>query len=132
MCIGGHRGWYYGNWLWKVRGFIDLTFGGVGVRRGRSKDDFINVGDTIDWWRVEAYEPDKRLRLIAEMKVPGRAWLEFEVVKVTNGCVITQTAIFDPVGIAGIVYWYSLYPLHQLVFSGMLNKIRQHIISETV
>jgi len=129
MCIGGQRGWYYGNWLWKIRGFIDLTVGGVGVRRGRSNDNLINVGDTIDWWRVEAYEPNRRVRLIAEMKVPGRAWLEFEVVKTEDECVITQTAIFDPVGIAGILYWYSLYPLHQLVFSGMLNNIKQKIIS---
>ena len=132
MCIGGQRGWYYGNWLWKIRGFIDLTVGGVGIRRGRSNDNLINVGDTIDWWRVEAYEPNRRVRLIAEMKVPGRAWLEFEVVKTEDECVITQTAIFDPVGIAGILYWYSLYPLHQLVFSGMLNNIKKNIISEAL
>ena len=132
MCIGGRRGWYYGNWLWKIRGFIDLTVGGVGVRRGRSNDNLINVGDTIDWWRVEAYEPNRRVRLIAEMKVPGRAWLEFEVVKTEDECMITQTAIFDPVGIAGILYWYSLYPLHQLVFSGMLNNIKKNIISEAL
>ena len=106
--------------------------GGVGVRRGRSNDNLINVGDTIDWWRVEAYEPNRRVRLIAEMKVPGRAWLEFEVVKTEDECVITQTAIFDPVGIAGILYWYSLYPLHQLVFSGMLNNIKKNIISEAL
>jgi uncharacterized protein YbjT (DUF2867 family) len=121
--IGGTTGWYYGNWLWRARGFLDLLMGGVGVRRGRRDPHWVRGGDTIDWWRVEAYEPDRRLRVAAEMKVPGRAWLEFEVDGDANGATIRQTAIFDPVGLLGLVYWYTLYPVHQLVFAGMLRGI---------
>ena len=114
--IGGKTGWYYGNWLWKIRGFLDLLAGGVGVRRGRRDPGQIRVGDTLDFWRVEQIEDNKILRLAAEMKVPGRAWLEFEVTETENGCSVRQTAIFDPVGLFGIVYWYSLFPLHEFVF----------------
>ena len=125
--IGGRQGWYYGNWLWQIRGFLDLLFGGVGIRRGRKHPETITVGDTIDWWRVEAYEPFQRLLLIAEMKVPGRAWLEFQVSQKENETILTQTAIFDPVGVGGLLYWYALYPLHNLVFSGMINNIGRYI-----
>lgn len=121
--IGGKTGWYYGNWLWKIRGFLDLLVGGVGVRRGRRDPDVPRVGDTLDFWRVEAFEPRKLLRLSAEMKVPGRAWLEFEVTEFEGKCTVRQTAIFDPVGLPGILYWYSLFPLHEFVFSGMLRNI---------
>ena len=122
--IGGTTGWYYGNWLWKIRGFMDLMVGGVGIRRGRRHPDKIKVGDTLDFWRVEEFQEDKLLRLAAEMKVPGRAWLEFEVTEQEDGtCNVRQTAIFDPVGLFGIVYWYALYPLHQFVFAGMLRNI---------
>jgi uncharacterized protein YbjT (DUF2867 family) len=118
--IGGASGWYYGNRLWKLRGFIDLLFGGVGMRRGRRHPDELTVGDTIDFWRVEAYELDRRLRLVAEMKLPGRAWLEFEVKPDGNGAMIRQTAVFDPLGLLGLLYWYGVYPLHARVFVGML------------
>jgi hypothetical protein len=121
--IGGQTGWYYGSWLWKLRGFLDLLVGGVGVRRGRRHQDQIRVGDTIDFWRVEAFEDNHYLRLAAEMKVPGRAWLEFEVTESEGLATVRQTAIFDPIGLFGIVYWYSLFPLHQLVFGGMLRNI---------
>lgn len=121
--IGGNTGWYYGNWLWKIRGFLDLLVGGVGVRRGRRDPDQLRVGDTVDFWRVEEVVPDKLLRLAAEMKVPGRAWLEFEVTTEDDETVVRQTAIFDPHGLFGIVYWYSLFILHQFVFEGMLRKI---------
>jgi uncharacterized protein YbjT (DUF2867 family) len=121
--IGGTTGWYYGTWLWHVRGFLDLLVGGVGVRRGRRDADNIRVGDALDFWRVEVYEPGRLLRLRAEMKVPGRAWLEFEVTGSENGSSVRQTAIFDPVGLFGLAYWYSLYPLHQLVFAGMLRNV---------
>lgn len=121
--IGGRTGWYYGNWLWTVRGFIDLLAGGVGVRRGRRDDETLRVGDSLDFWRVELYEPGRRLRLHAEMKVPGRAWLEFEVTPCEQGSTIRQTAIFDPLGLLGILYWYGIYPLHQCVFAGMLRNI---------
>jgi uncharacterized protein YbjT (DUF2867 family) len=121
--IGGETGWYYGNWLWRVRGFIDLLVGGVGVRRGRRDAVNIRVGDTLDFWRVEAFEPNRLLRLQAEMKVPGRAWLEFEVTGDGERSTVRQTAIFDPVGLFGLIYWYALYPLHQLVFGGMLRNV---------
>lgn len=122
--IGGKTGWYYGNWLWKIRGFLDLLVGGVGVRRGRRHPDKLRVGDALDFWRVEDFEENKLLRLSAEMKVPGRAWLEFEVTENGDGSTtVRQTAIFDPVGLFGIVYWYTLFPLHQFVFSGMLRNI---------
>jgi uncharacterized protein YbjT (DUF2867 family) len=123
--IGGERGWYAWNRLWRVRGFLDLLIGGVGVRRGRPTNNELRVGDTIDFWRVEKFEPNHLLRLIAEMKIPGRAWLEFEVSGDAYTSTIRQTAIFDPVGLFGRLYWYALWPLHQLVFSGMLRGIRE-------
>jgi uncharacterized protein YbjT (DUF2867 family) len=121
--IGGSTGWYYGNWLWNLRGWIDLLAGGVGMRRGRRDRTHLKVGDSLDFWRVEAFEPERRLLLAAEMKLPGRAWLEFEVTGDENGSLIRQTAIFDPVGLWGLSYWYSLYMVHQLVFAGMLRGI---------
>jgi len=121
--IGGRTGWYYGNWLWSLRGFLDLLIGGVGVRRGRRDPETLQVGDALDFWRVELYEPPHRLRLQAEMKLPGRAWLEFEVSPCEEGSTIRQTAIFDPLGLAGLMYWYGIYPLHQFVFAGMLRNL---------
>jgi uncharacterized protein YbjT (DUF2867 family) len=121
--IGGDTGWYAWNWLWRVRGLLDLLVGGVGLRRGRPAPDTLHVGDTVDFWRVEAFQPSRLLRLAAEMKLPGRAWLEFEVDGDHSSTTIRQTAIFDPVGLFGLAYWYALYPLHQLVFSGMLRRI---------
>ena len=121
--IGGATGWYYGDWLWRLRGALDLLLGGVGLRRGRRDPEHLRVGDELDCWRVEAYEPDRRLRLSAEMKLPGRAWLEFEVVPTEHGARIHQTALFDPVGLPGLLYWYSIWPLHQFVFEGMLRAL---------
>ena len=121
--IGGATGWYYGNWLWRFRGWLDLLMGGVGMRRGRRDSEQLKAGDALDCWRVEAFEAGRTLRLAAEMKLPGRAWLEFEVTVDVEGSLIRQTAIFDPVGLAGLLYWYLVYPLHQLVFSGMLSGI---------
>jgi uncharacterized protein YbjT (DUF2867 family) len=121
--IGGATGWYAWNWLWRLRGFLDVLVGGVGMRRGRPSPTTLRVGDTLDCWRVEAFEPDHRLRLAAEMKLPGRAWLEFEVTGNGASSTIRQTAIFDPVGLVGRAYWYGLYPFHQLVFGGMLRGI---------
>ena len=121
--IGGQTGWYAFDWLWRVRGFLDLLVGGVGVRRGRPDPDELHVGDALDFWRVEAYEPDHLLKLQAEMKLPGRAWLEFEVRPTAGGTTIRQTALFDPVGLLGLAYWYLIYPLHRLVFAGMLRNI---------
>lgn len=121
--IGGNTGWYFGDWLWRLRGLLDLAAGGVGVRRGRRSTDSLRVGDTIDWWRVAAYEPDARLLLEAEMKVPGRAWLEFVVKREGTCSIIKQTAVFEPIGLPGLAYWYLLYPLHSLVFAGMIRGI---------
>lgn len=121
--IGGARGWYYANWLWQIRGWLDKLAGGGGLRRGRRDPDELRVGDAVDFWRVEAIEPDRRLRLSAEMKLPGRAWLEFVVAGDSTGCSIRQTATFDARGLLGRTYWYSVYPLHEFVFSGMLRGI---------
>ena len=121
--IGGATGWYYGDWLWQARGFVDLLFGGVGVRRGRRDPEQLQVGDTLDFWRVEVFEPNKRLILAAEMKLPGRAWLEFAVEADGESSLIRQTAIFDPIGVAGLMYWYVLYPVHKLMFGKMLDAI---------
>jgi hypothetical protein len=93
------------------------------MRRGRRDSIHLTIGDTLDCWRVEAFEPERRLRLAAEMKMPGRAWLEFEVTEDGNGSIIQQTAIFEPAGLQGLLYWYSFYLLHQFVFSGMLRSI---------
>ena len=123
--IGGRRGWYFGNALWRVRGFLDLLVGGVGLRRGRRDADELRVGEPLDFWRVEAYEPDRRLLLRAEMKVPGRAWLEFTVEPERSGTRIWQTAVFDPLGVFGRLYWYGIWPLHVLVFRGMLRRIAE-------
>lgn len=121
--IGGTTGWYYANGLWRLRGWLDLLVGGVGMRRGRRDPERLRVGDVVDCWRVEAIESSRRLRLVAEMKLPGRAWLEFLVEPVGAGARITQTAVFDPVGLSGLLYWYAVWPLHELVFRGMLRGI---------
>ncbi|MEN9576868.1 MAG: hypothetical protein RL514_4723 [Verrucomicrobiota bacterium] len=121
--IGGETGWYYATWLWTLRGWLDLLMGGVGMRRGRRDPERLRVGDTLDCWRVEAIQPDQRLRLAAEMKLPGRAWLEFEVQPDGNGARLRQTATFDPLGLWGLAYWYGVWPLHQLVFAGMLRGL---------
>ncbi len=121
--IGGAVGWYYGRWLWDLRALADRLLGGVGMRRGRSNEETIVLGDQIDFWRVAAFEPDRKLTLAAEMKLPGRAWLDFEVEPNATGSTIRQTAIFDPKGLFGLFYWYLSFPLHQLVFAGMLRNI---------
>jgi hypothetical protein len=121
--IGGQTGWYFGNWLWRIRGLVDLIFGGAGMRRGRRNPEHLLVGDTLDFWRVEEFRPGQLLRLAAEMRLPGRAWLQFEVEPAGSGSVLRQTAIFDPAGIMGQIYWYVLYPVHKIMFAGMLKGI---------
>jgi uncharacterized protein YbjT (DUF2867 family) len=119
--IGGKTGWYYGNWLWEIRGFIDQLFGGVGMRRGRKSDTELQTGDALDFWRVMVADKEyKRLLLYAEMKLPGEAWLEF---KIDDHNVLTQTATFRPLGLLGRLYWYSVLPFHGLIFKGMINRI---------
>ena len=119
--IGGKVGWYYGTFLWELRGILDQILGGVGMRRGRKSDTELNKGDTLDFWRVMiANKEEKRLLLYAEMKLPGEAWLEFKIDK--NNTLI-QTATFRPIGLLGRLYWYSVLPFHGFIFKGMINKI---------
>jgi uncharacterized protein YbjT (DUF2867 family) len=123
--IGGSRGWYAANFLWKLRGWIDLLVGGVGMRRGRRHPVKVGVGDALDCWRVVGFEPARSLRLSAEMKLPGRAWLHFEVEPAETGARIRQTAIFEPRGLPGLLYWYGIYPLHAYIFHAMLHTIAE-------
>lgn len=119
--IGGKTGWYYGTWLWEIRGFLDQLIGGVGMRRGRRSNTELNTGDALDFWRVMiADKEEKRLLLYAEMKLPGEAWLEF---KINKENVLTQTATFRPLGLLGRLYWYSVLPFHGLIFKSMIKKI---------
>jgi uncharacterized protein YbjT (DUF2867 family) len=119
--IGGTKGWYYGNWLWKLRGFMDQLVGGVGLRRGRTHPDKIYAGDALDFWRViYANKEDRRLLLFAEMKLPGEAWLEFCI---DDNNVLHQTATFRPLGLWGRIYWYTMLPFHYFIFGGMIRNI---------
>ena len=125
--IGGKHGWYYGNWLWKIRGILDKLFGGVGLRRGRTNEHTINTGDTVDFWRVLAADrANARLLLYAEMKLPGEAWLEFRIIKEDDNYNLIQTATFRPKGLLGRLYWYSVLPFHYFIFNGMADNIIRH------
>lgn len=128
--IGGPNGWYFGDWLWQIRGFLDRMVGGVGMQRGRRDPSHLRSGDIVDCWRVEDLQRPTKLLLRAEMKVFGRAWLQFEVTQGDTGTEVRQTAIYDPHGLSGIAYWYCLYPLHELVFAGMLRGIARATASE--
>jgi len=136
--LGGERGWLSFDFAWKLRGAIDRLIGGVGMRRGRRHPNEVRVGDALDFWRVEAVEPGHLLRLRAEMKVPGKAWLQFESnPKEKNNSELIQTAFFNPKGLYGLLYWYVLYPMHALIFSSMIKKIgdkaeEEMLISEVV
>jgi hypothetical protein len=129
--IGGKNGWYAANWLWTLRGWLDQLIGGPGMARGRRDPERLRTGDTLDCWRVEICEPPRRLRLAAEMKLPGRGWLEFEVVPRDGDVTIHQTAVFDPRGLGGLAYWYAIWPLHELVFRRMLAGIARHAVRGT-
>jgi hypothetical protein len=124
MAIGGNRGWYYWDWIWSIRGFLDKLFGGVGSRRGRTSNVNISAGDVIDFWRVLiADKINHRLLLYAEMKLPGEAWLEFKIVQRNNETFLSQVATFRPRGLWGRMYWYAMWPFHQFIFKGMAHKI---------
>ncbi len=125
FSIGGSRGWYYGTFLWKIRGFMDKLVGGVGLRRGRTHVSEIYEGDALDFWRVlVADREERRLLLYAEMKLPGEAWLEFCITENEDGeAVLHQTATFRPSGIMGRLYWYAVLPFHYFVFNGMISKL---------
>jgi uncharacterized protein YbjT (DUF2867 family) len=122
-CIGGDTGWYGSDWAWQARGFIDRIFGGVGLRRGRRDPHHLRVGDAVDFWRVEVHEPQQHLRLRAEMRLPGDAWLEFTIVDHGTHREIRQDAWFHPRGLWGLAYWYAVAPFHTFVFPGMLRGI---------
>ncbi|WP_296620345.1 SDR family oxidoreductase [Marivirga sp.] len=125
--IGGDKGWYYWNFLWKIRGNLDKAVGGVGLRRGRRSPDQLIAGDSLDFWRVLVADKEEgRLLLIAEMRLPGEAWLEFKISKENGENKITQTATFRPHGIFGRLYWYSTYLFHEFIFDGMMHSIIKH------
>jgi uncharacterized protein YbjT (DUF2867 family) len=124
--IGGNKGWYYGDWLWKLRGSMDKLVGGVGLRRGRRSPTELNSGDALDFWRVISSDRENgRLLLFAEMKVPGEAWLEFKVINRDNQTRLRQTATFRPHGIWGRLYWYSVLPFHYFIFNGMIDGLKK-------
>jgi hypothetical protein len=132
VSIGGSNGWYYGNWLWSLRGLLDKVFGGVGIRRGRRDPERVLPGDALDFWRVLNVDPPYRLRLLAEMKLPGLALLDFKIEPKPDGkLTLSQTAWFAPRGLGGILYWYAVTPFHNFIFNGMLRGIvrsaRHHI-----
>ena len=127
--VGGANGWYYGDWMWRLRGLVDRLIGGVGMNRGRRDAEHLAAGDVVDCWRVDACEPDACLRLAAEMKVPGRAWLQFDVApRVGGGSTVRQTAVFDAAGLLGRCYWHALYPVHVLLFEGLLRSIARRAV----
>jgi hypothetical protein len=120
--IGGKRGWYYANWLWVLRGFMDKLFGGVGLRRGRKSSTRITAGEALDFWRVlYVNRTERRLLLFAEMKLPGEAWLEFRI----EDQMLYQTATFRPLGLMGRIYWFAVMPFHGIIFRGMIKRIAQ-------
>jgi len=122
--LGGKRGWLYGDALWKLRGFMDVAVGGVGLRRGRRSATYLRLGDAVDFWRVDAYTPGQLLRLRAEMRLPGKAWLEFEVQPLDAGRArFKQTAFFEPRGLFGYIYWYSVAVFHGFIFGNMATRI---------
>ena len=123
--IGGNTGWYAANWFWRLRGLLDTLRGGVGLRRGRRDPLDLRIGDTVDFWRVERLESGHLLRLAAEMKLPGRLWLQFEVDSAGRDSMVRQTTVFDPFGYVGLAYWYLLYPVHHRVFRRMLRGIQR-------
>ena len=122
--LGGKRGWLYGDALWNLRGMMDRAIGGIGLRRGRRSATDLRLGDAVDFWRVDALEPDRTLRLRAEMKLPGAAWLEFDAKGLEDGRTrLTQTAFFEPRGLPGLLYWYLVSPFHGLIFNQMASQI---------
>jgi hypothetical protein len=121
--LGGSAGWPFGNVLWRIRGLMDRLVGGPGMRLGRRDPRHVRVGDAVDFWRVEEIRPRELLRLRAEMHVPGRAWLQYEVTDDPAGCRLVQTAFFEPKGLSGRLYWYLLLPAHLFIFRGSIREI---------
>ena len=131
--IGAARGWFFADWTWRIRGMLDRLLGGAGLRRGRRHPDDLRVGDALDFWRVEDLRTDRLVRLRAEMKVPGRAWLQFRLAEAPDGTThLEQTAAFIPKGLAGLAYWYGLYPVHSWIFGGLARAIARRAENATV
>ena len=130
LSIGGENGWLYANFLWIIRGYIDLMVGGVGLRRGRRNPTELKQGDALDFWRVEKIINNKLLRLKAEMKLPGKAWLEYEIIEEKYNCRLIQKAYFMPTGLLGLFYWYALYPIHKIIFRGLIRTIKKECESK--
>jgi uncharacterized protein YbjT (DUF2867 family) len=124
--IGGERGYFYANWLWNLRAFIDRVVGGIGMRRGRRHPEIIRQGEPLDFWRVERVIPGRFMLLRAEMRLPGKGWLQFESIpKDDSSCILRQTAYFEPRGFLGSLYWYLLYPVHRNIFAGLISEIKK-------
>ncbi len=122
--LGGETGWLYLNSLWHLRGWMDRIVGGPSYRRGRPQREILRIGDAVDFWRIEAIKPDHMLRLRAEMKLPGKGWLQFEVDRAKDGSSrLVLTAYFAPHGLFGYVYWYAIFFLHRLIFDGLINRV---------
>jgi uncharacterized protein YbjT (DUF2867 family) len=121
--VGGERGWLYMDWAWEMRGWLDKVLGGVGLRRGRRHPDEIRVGESLDFWRVEDVEPNRLLRLRAEMRLPGKAWLQFEAQPREGKTLLTVTAFFAPHGLFGFLYWYAMWPFHKFIFDGLADRV---------
>jgi hypothetical protein len=130
--LGGDKGWLAGNWLWTVRGWMDRAVGGVGLRRGRRHPTDLRVGDVVDFWRVEALEPSRLLRLRAEMRLPGDAWLEWSINPAAGGAQaeLVQRAVFRPRGLMGRAYWYSVAPFHRFIFGPLARRIADHALRD--
>jgi hypothetical protein len=125
-ALGGAHGWLYMNWAWGLRSACDRLIGGVGSRPGPARRDQMRVGDVLDFWRVEALESGRLLRLRAEMKLPGRGWLEFLAEPASDAsCHLTQTAFFEPSGLGGWLYWYACYPAHHFIFGGLIRRLAE-------
>ncbi len=128
--IGGDRGWFFMNWTWIIRGLLDRIMGGVGLRRGRRDPDRLRKGDALDFWRVEEINEPSMLRLRAEMRLPGKAWLQFSIKDLGSGkSLLSQTAYFVPKGLSGLIYWYLLYPPHAIIFSGLIKEIAKRSVT---
>jgi len=120
---GGKNGWFYATWLWRIRGWLDLLAGGAGMRRGRTNPNNLRAGGIVDCWRVESVRENQHVLLVSEMKTPGRAWLRFDIEECESGSELRQTALFDPVGLTGLAYWYALWLVHTVIFAGMIRNI---------
>ncbi len=129
--LGGDRGWLFWNWAWALRGLLDRLIGGPGLRRGRRHPTELIPGDAVDFWRVESVDSPHLLRLRAEMKLPGKAWLQWETFPERGGTRLVQTALFAPIGLSGTLYWNSLYPIHKIMFSGMVNTFARSAENES-